>query len=434
MMNLPGLPMPKMAPVKVAREVEDKSAPPPVDLSTPTSSTDSIRCEAGALSVSDPSANIRFVVSENTLRIGTLGTGKDKKERPDKEKHHKEHRSHRAIPQLHIAENPRIAKKIRWEELEIPKESDKANTLGKGAQGCVRRVKHKESGTYFALKSIQAAGGDRKTIFQELAAVASNLHSKCTYVCGSYEAFYKKGCLHILMEYMEYGSLLDVLNVVKQLDEESAAIISCHCLLGLRQLHNNELIHRDIKPSNLLVGGDGSVKIADFGVAKFVDTMHIANTSVGTQVFMSPERIQLTDYSFVSDVWSLGLSIAQCVLGYFPFKGESQFVLLNKISDGTAKVEFPPERNLSEDIQDFLRKTTIHDWKERPSAAELLKHPFITKYVENVDEPPHLHKLLDDYGAKIKQNMGIKKDQLTGTAAKGQAMSPASVTHVNVPV
>ena len=76
----------------------------------------------------------------------------------------------------------------------------------------------------------------------------------------------------------------------------------------LRTLHNNRLIHRDIKPSNLLVNAQGLVKIADFGVATFADTCNLANSSIGTKLFMSPERIKLSDYSYQSDMWSFGMS------------------------------------------------------------------------------------------------------------------------------
>lgn len=103
----------------------------------------------------------------------------------------------------------------------------------------------------------------------------------------------------------------------RRLSEPVVASVAIHVLRGLAYLHGQlRVIHRDIKPSNLLLTSRGVVKIADFGVSGQVgNTKACAMTWVGTMVYMSPERIQGQQYSFDSDIWSLGLVLCECLLG-----------------------------------------------------------------------------------------------------------------------
>jgi len=78
------------------------------------------------------------------------------------------------------------------------------------------------------------------------------------------------------------------------------------------------VLHRDIKPSNILLNSQGQVKLCDFGVSGELENS-VAKTFVGTSVYMSPERIQGSDYSVKSDVWSLGITLIELAHGCFPF-------------------------------------------------------------------------------------------------------------------
>jgi len=93
-------------------------------------------------------------------------------------------------------------------------------------------------------------------------------------------------------------------------------------LKGLDYLHRKmKVIHRDIKPSNLLLNSKGQIKIADFGVSgKMMHTNDSKSSWVGTLMYMSPERFRGEHYNSNTDIWSLGLSIMECALGYYPYK------------------------------------------------------------------------------------------------------------------
>eukprot|EP00667_Euglena_gracilis_P010736 EG_transcript_10932 len=295
---------------------------------------------------------------------------------------------------IHITAHQNVQKRIHFKDLVVPSDDQ---LIGQGSQAIVKKVLHRPTNTYLAMKVINTCGASKKELYIELERVMDSYTDRNSpYLVTSYEAFFRDGRLHVLMELMEFGSLANILHKYKTLSEEAAAIMAYHVLQGLQVLHNQRLIHRDIKPSNLLINSQGVVKIADFGVATFANTCNLANTSIGTKLFMSPERIQMAEYSFQSDIWSFGLCVAQSVLGYFPFRGcDNLFNLAVTIADGKAEVYFPAELGVSDHFKDFVARCTRHDWRERASPAELLQHPFLRQHpdIETQTLLPYLQSL-----------------------------------------
>ncbi|RZR73166.1 hypothetical protein BHM03_00020982 [Ensete ventricosum] len=132
-------------------------------------------------------------------------------------------------------------------------------------------------------------------------------------------AFYipESGQISIALEYVDGGSLADILKLQKLIPE---AVLSC-IVQGLNYLHGvRRLVHRDLKPANLLINLKGETKITDFGVSAGLDnSVAMCATFVGTVTYMSPERIRNESYSFAADIWSLGLTILECGTGKFPY-------------------------------------------------------------------------------------------------------------------
>ncbi|XP_004513453.1 mitogen-activated protein kinase kinase SIPKK-like isoform X2 [Cicer arietinum] len=201
-------------------------------------------------------------------------------------------------------------------------EIDTIKVIGKGSGGVVLLVQHKWTNQFFALKQIQM-NLEESTCRQIAQELKINQSAQCPYVVVWYQTIYDNGIISIILEYMDGGSLEDLLNKVKTIPEPFLAAICKQVLKGLMYLHHEKhIIHRDLKPSNILTNHRGEVKITDFGVSAIMDTTSgQANTYIGTKNYMSPERINGSQqgYNYKSDIWSLGLMLLKCATGRFPY-------------------------------------------------------------------------------------------------------------------
>ncbi|CAK9146155.1 unnamed protein product [Ilex paraguariensis] len=258
--------------------------------------------------------------------------------------------------------------------------------IGKGSGGVVQLVRHKWVGTLFALKVIQMNIQEdiRKQIVQELKI---NQASQCSHVVVCYHSFYHNGAISFVFEYMNRGSLADVIRQVKTILEPYLAVVCKQVLQGLMYLHHERhVIHRDIKPSNLLVNHKGEVKITDFGVsAMLANSMGQRDTFVGTYNYMAPERISGSTYDYKSDIWSLGMVILECAIGRFPYiQSEDQldwpgfYELLEAIVGNPAPSA--PTDQFSPEFCSFVSACIQKDPGDRSSSLDLLNHPFIKKF------------------------------------------------------
>ena len=197
----------------------------------------------------------------------------------------------------------------------------------------------------------------------------------------------------LVVEYMDGGSLQDIVDTGGCDCEGVLANISARVLSGLAALHASNRIHRDIKPANLLINHRGDVKISDLGLARLLEpgAGGAAETFAGTYTYMSPERIGGQRYSYASDIWGLGLTVFTVAAGRFPFEEAAEggyWALLQALKDGKAPTldELSGPGVFSATFQDFIDKCLVKDPRRRPSAVELLKHPFV-KDVDVTSEP-----------------------------------------------
>ncbi len=259
----------------------------------------------------------------------------------------------------------------------------------------------------------------------EEAAVMERVH--CPYIVSFYDAFAdaKHGCLTLVVEYMNGGSLQDLVDRGGCQSEDILAHISYNVLMGLSFLHARHKIHRDIKPSNLLLNSAGFIKLADFGVSRSLDGSdgnqngekkeegesqpETTDTFIGTVGYMSPERIMGQEYSYEADIWGFGLSVLACAVGAFPLQQSTPcyWGLVHAVCDAPAP-EVPA--HFSTPFRDFILRCLAKDPTQRPSSQELLQHPFITSR-------HHLHKDARGRVTEFPEDMASKQTEL-GLACK----------------
>ena len=232
---------------------------------------------------------------------------------------------------------------------------------------------------------VRAVGSQLRLTINEAATEA--VSQACPFIVSFYDVFADpaRGTVNLLVEYMDGGSLEDLVKAGGCDDEAVLANMARCILLGLNYLHERQKIHRDIKPGNLLMNTKGVVKIADFGVSRnLTGTSDLSKTFVGTVGYMSPERIQGHKYNAKADIWSFGLSLLACALGAFPYERQvsslSYFELVNAVCDEPSPELPPGDERFSPELRDFVRLCLLKDPAERPSAETLLFHPFLQRY------------------------------------------------------
>lgn len=166
----------------------------------------------------------------------------------------------------------------------------------------------------------------------------------------------------IAMEYVEGRSLKDLITRVKVFPLEVVMTIATDICKGLEHAHERGVTHRDIKPANILIGYDGTVKIADFGLAQAQDLTSITVTGaiVGTPAYMSPEQAAGRKVDVRSDIFSMGIILYEMLTGEKPFPGENYSSVITRILTLTPKraVEMNPlvPVELSQIVEKMMEK------------------------------------------------------------------------------
>lgn len=136
-------------------------------------------------------------------------------------------------------------------------------------------------------------------------------------------------------------------------------------------------IHRDIKSDNILLDFDGNVKLADFGCCtQITPEQPKCVTLVGSPFWMAPEVVKHEPYGPEVDIWSLGITAIEMIEGQPPYMDESQERAMELI-ETRGKPEIKQFEKLSPSFQGFLNQCLEVDGNDRPTAHELLKHPFL---------------------------------------------------------
>ena len=186
----------------------------------------------------------------------------------------------------------------------------------------------------------------------------------------------QQNTMKIILEYMHGGTLKNFIQSesVKYdiCDENKIRYIAKSILLGLNELHKENLIHNDIKPANILYNNKGNIKLSDFGIVQKMESKSDLKTKdSGSEKYNSPEKSSYSNikYNTKTDIWSFGLAMYEvCNLEFIK---ESNPV---KLCDNVPKLN---NKLFSIECCDFISKCLIVDHNKRWSVDELLKHPFL---------------------------------------------------------
>ncbi|XP_050376201.1 mitogen-activated protein kinase kinase kinase 1-like [Argentina anserina] len=255
---------------------------------------------------------------------------------------------------------------------------EKGDLLGSGSFGSVYEG-ISDCGYFIAVKEVslldQGSLGRQRVsqLEQEIALLSQFEHENIVQYYGTQKDESK---LYIFLELVTKGSLQNLYQTY-HLTDSHVSVYTRQILQGLKYLHDRNVIHRDIKCANLLVHANGSVKLADFGLAK-TTRMNDIKSCKGTAYWMAPEVVnnKSQGYGLPADIWSLGCTVLEMLTGLVPYSNLEWMQALWKIGKGE-----PPlvPDSLSREAQDFIGQCLQVKPDNRPTAAHLLGHPFVNK-------------------------------------------------------
>lgn len=253
--------------------------------------------------------------------------------------------------------------------------------LGKGAMGMVYLARDRRIGRRVALKTVQVQQqfedeSEANEFYQRLQREAE--------LCGAmqhpnivtlYEPGYENNVIsYLATEWVEGESLRERLKRTKPLPLEDALRISEDILRGLAYAHAKGVVHRDIKPANILLSTEGQAKIADFGIARPIDsTLTVAGSMLGTPNYMSPEQVKCASVTQRSDLFSAGVVMYEMITGIKPFSAPDVSSILRNVVEKDPKPANEAAEGIPPDLGRLIARLLQKDPEARfPTAAEAL--------------------------------------------------------------
>ena len=237
---------------------------------------------------------------------------------------------------------------------------DIVREIGRGGMAIVYLARQTDLDRVVALKEL-AAFHAADPAFAERFVRESRIAGSLSHpnIVTVHDFLEHEGTPYIAMEYVEGGSLRPL---VRDLElAQIAGVLEC-ILAGLAHAESRGIVHRDLKPENVMVTADGSVKIADFGIAKALNqaaTSHLSatGTAMGTPAYMAPEQALAKEIGPWTDLYSTGVIAYELLVGRLPFdeRETPMAVLVKQIQE-----PIPPPRSLKPDLDERLAR-----WLER---------------------------------------------------------------------
>ncbi len=256
----------------------------------------------------------------------------------------------------------------RYELLEV---------IGVGGTAVVYKAKCHRLNRYVAVKILKEEYAQdeefRRKFHDEAQAVAMLSHPN---IVNVYDVSRSGSIEYIVMELIDGITLKEYLSRRGQLSPKEVTVFATQIARALEHAHSHNIIHRDIKPQNIMLLRDGTVKVADFGIAHFTnnDNTYCKGEAIGSVHYVSPEQAKGSFVDNRTDLYSLGVVMYEMITGRLPFEGDTPVsIALQHINS----IALPPSifaENVPPQLEEITMKAMNPSLSKRyTSAAQILK-------------------------------------------------------------
>ncbi|TFK85051.1 Pkinase-domain-containing protein [Polyporus arcularius HHB13444] len=283
----------------------------------------------------------------------------------------------------------------------VDKVYDLQHVLGRGSFGTVMKALHRDEGKWYAVKIIPTSKLRKAMTDPELDVVTPDTipsplkreidimqRLQHRNICQFKEVFYETSGISIVLEFVKGGDLLDYLEMRKELPEPVAQRLTYQICEALAYVHGLGIAHRDLKPENILLTDDNPpvVKIADFGLAKVVDTMTALHTFCGTPAYLAPEIVNGAEgYDLVVDSWSVGVIVWAMLTMCTPFAEDPETTdVAKRVLRRQIEWSILEMYHVTALAKDFIARLLEYDPKKRMTLTQAREHEWLI----------HLHRLM----------------------------------------
>ncbi|BDA41364.1 Serine/threonine-protein kinase STY17 [Coccomyxa sp. Obi] len=216
------------------------------------------------------------------------------------------------------------------------------------------------------LRNVHTDSQQYQEFLQEVAIMRKVRHKNVVQFIG---ACTKKPNLCIVFEFMAGGSIYDYMRKAGQLKLSLVLKIGTEVCRGMDYLHKRKIVHRDLKAANLLMDETGTVKIADFGVARVMNSTGVMTAETGTYRWMAPEVIEHNPYREKADVFSFAITMWELLTGRVPYEEMTPLQAAVGVVQKGLRPVIPA--NCPEGLASVMRDCWQRDARQRPSFEQL---------------------------------------------------------------
>lgn len=268
----------------------------------------------------------------------------------------------------------------------------------------MRKAVHRKYGYSCAIKLIKKDFVDpvprkKQSIMNEMRILEQIRNPN---ILRSYEFLHDEKYYFIVTELVQHGDLFNYYCGRQEAEEElfdehQIKVVAKQLFSALDYLHSNHIFHRDVKLENVLlegfVGKEPVIRLSDYGFSIKLNDNESPKDRVGSNFFMAPELISHHKYGFKADIWAAIVTLYSLVHGSLPFYGETFKELKDEILTYDMSVEILNDaswEHMSIQAKDFFVKGFRKNPKHRPSASEMLNHPWLqdVQVPESVPDVP----------------------------------------------